>query len=485
MIREFYTDLIKYLPSKVIPGLFGIISITLFTRLFDPDEYGQYILIMSTISMLSILGSDWISTSVIRFNPKYRNGNNDDVFIATVFGTTLVSASFLSLVFVIVILLLHPFTDIPLLVLMPVCVFILFMTVFFAVMLKILQSGRKVNQYSFMFLWRQVVCLLVGFGIVYYTNSGVRGMLVGIMIGLFLVSYPLFRMTFVKLYSSGMSRPLRNTIITYGFPLAATNVFAWVLSLSDRYVIRYFRGDLEVGLYSISYSIADRTIQLIVSLIILASAPIAMDIWEKGDAEKTREFITKLTKTYLIICVPAAVGLSLLSRDLVKFLATEEYFEGFRVMPYVALSVFLFGLQRNFQLGLLFFEKTRSIMLILVITGTLNIVLNILAVPSYGYLAAGVTTLISYLAFATLIILESRKYFVWNFPFASLKNVLLGTTVMSLCVLAVLALGIDHAGAKIVVSIISGMIVYSLMLILLKEIHFKSLKRMLVRGDPV
>jgi len=63
----------------------------------------------------------------------------------------------------------------------------------------------------------------------------------------------------------------------YSFPLVLGNLAAWVLSLSDRYILEFFRGSQEVGIYSASYAISEKSIFLLVSLFMLASGPISMN----------------------------------------------------------------------------------------------------------------------------------------------------------------------------------------------------------------
>jgi O-antigen/teichoic acid export membrane protein len=262
--------------------------------------------------------------------------------------------------------------------------------------------------------------------------------------------------------------------------LLATNLAGWILALSDRYMIEHFRNSHEVGLYSISYSLADRSVQLIVSLMILSSAPIAMKMWETKGIAATSLFVRDLTKYYIIITLPAAVGLSLLAKPILQLLATQSFYEGYKIMPLVAASVFLFGFQRNFQLGLLFYKKTHLIMYVLLIAGLINIALNIYFIPIYGFIAAGYTTLFSYAIFAVLIIFISRKYFIFQFPFKTLLKALVSVVAMSLVVLYTLCLNLESATETILISIILGIVIYFLLLFIMKEFNKNTIRSVLL-----
>ena len=82
MMKNFIKDTVKYIPSLVVPAIVGLISIPIVTRLFSPADYGNYILVLSTITVLSTLAS-WSSMSIIRFYPAYERDKKLDIFYNT------------------------------------------------------------------------------------------------------------------------------------------------------------------------------------------------------------------------------------------------------------------------------------------------------------------------------------------------------------------------------------------------------------------
>ena len=91
------------------------------------------------------------------------------------------------------------------------------------------------------------------------------------------------------------------------------------------------------------------------------------------------------------------IGLRVLARPFIKILAAQEYYEGYKIIPLVSLWAFFLGLQQRFQVGLVFYKKTNFVMYSIIASGLLNLGLNFLLVPKYGYVAAAITTLISYI----------------------------------------------------------------------------------------
>jgi len=182
----------------------------------------------------------------------------------------------------------------------------------------------------------------------------------------------------------------------YSFPLVVGHLAAWILHLSDRYIIEIFQGSRVVGIYSASYNMANRSIMLIVTLVMLASRPILMHIWEKEGEARSKEFLSKVTRYYLIGCIPAVVGLSVFAKPIILLLTGQQYHEGYKVIPLVALGALFVGLQHRFQNGFLLHKKTGFITFAIATAGLINLGLNFLFVPKYGYMAAAATTLIAY-----------------------------------------------------------------------------------------
>lgn len=475
MLKDFIRDYIRYIPSKLLPGLFGIVSIPIMTKLFNPDEYGQYVIIISTIAILAIIGNDWIGTSVIRFYPEHLQSGETGLFNSTVFRITLISLSLMAAICFIALAMLMGRVAHTTLISFFIGILILAFTILYNVILQLLVAKRKPNIYSFLTIWRQVVCILIGFAIIIVFDNSVNGLLLGILLGLVFVApvvyFPAFEEVSIRRYSS----QLTSKMISYGSPLVITNLAAWILALSDRYIIGIFRGNYEVGLYSISYSLTDRSLMLIVSLLIITSQPIVMGKWEQNGEEATGRFLKELTRFYMIVTFPAAVGLSLLANPIIKVLSSSEYHAGYRIVPLVAVSIFLFGLQRNFQLAFLFHKKTKIIMYLVLSSGLINLLSNIVFVPRYGYMGAGYTTLVSYFIFSAATILMSRRYFAWEFPFLSSFKVVAATLAMSVIVKLIVNLQLKYQIYTLILGIGSGAMTYVLILFLLKELNKDSI----------
>ena len=242
----------------------------------------------------------------------------------------------------------------------------------------------------------------------------------------------------------------------------------WVLSLSDRYILELFRGSWEVGIYSASYAAAEGSIMVLVGVFFVAAGPIAMQVWEKQGVKASQEFLTKLTRYILLICLPAAVGLSVLAKPIINIFVAPEYYEGYGIIPLVTSGIFFGGVSYGFGLIFGYIKKTYLYMILAVIVALLNVGLNFLLVPRYGYMAAAMTTLIAYGFYFFLMVIVSRRFLTWEFPFEFLGKAVGASAMMGIAVYLLSSHLPASPWVNLLVTIGVGVITYFAVLFLLR-----------------
>ena len=472
MNSGFMKDMLKYLPAQVVPGLVGLVSIPIVTRIFPPAEYGNYSLTAATVMVLSTLFG-WLPTSVIRYYPAYEREGRLAVFNATVLRLAVIMLAVLAVLYYAPLAALRTRMSVELWRLLMIGGGLFLVTCAFNLLQWFLRARRLVGRYSAFTVWQSLAGFGLGMALIFLLGCSIEGLLLGGILSIVLALPLLWREatgknTRIRLIGS-IDRQAARATFMYGMPLVVSNLAAWILSLSDRYLIGLFRASSEVGVYSLSYNIADKSLMLLVTLFAMASAPIGMRIWENRGEQESRRFITEVTRLYLLACVPLVVGLSVLSKLVTGIMAGAGYEDGYRIMPYVLFGVLLLGVEQRYQIGLQLRRRTSLITVATVGAGLLNVLLNLLFIPKYGYFAAAVTTLVSYAALLLATIWFSRPLFVWKFPWKSLLNVGIASGVMAM-VVSILGHTV-RVGPVVVLTICTlvGSAVYCLVLLVLRE----------------
>ena len=172
--------------------------------------------------------------------------------------------------------------------------------------------------------------------------------------------------------------------------------------------------------------------------------------------------------------IPSVLGISILSKQLLTILSTEEIaLNAYFVVPFVAVSVLFYGATSLFSHILLLVKKTKLIAVIWAIAAFLNLALNIIFVPRFGIVAAAVVTFLSYLCALVLI---------WYFAFKEFKfSINWVFIIKSVVASMIMVLFINWANPWSLVSIIkvvvSGGLIYCILVFMLggvgkKEINF-------------
>jgi O-antigen/teichoic acid export membrane protein len=258
--------------------------------------------------------------------------------------------------------------------------------------------------------------------------------------------------------------------VKFGLPLLLSSGSVWLFSSSDRYIIQYFRGANEVGLYSLSYNLASASIHIIFSMIIIAATPRIFNVFDKEGIYETQRLISSLTRVYFMICLPMAVGLSVVGFDLVGVVSGEEYVKGGVIFPYVAFSLFFWGLVQYIAQKNNLFGTTYIDTIILSASGLLNVGLNFYAVPLYGFLGAAVTTLVSYIFYFLVAWADANRKIAWIVPWNSLKRIMGASAIMGALVLSIGRLLHFPPIVNLGVKVLLGMMIYAGSLMLLREI---------------
>ena len=472
MIRKLFKDISQYFPAKIIPSIVTIMTLPIITRLFSPSHYGNYVLVVGIVTILMLVGG-WVSLAISRFYPAYEKKGEAKEFSGLIIRLaflTIITIAFLSLgLFFFFRGRISP----NLYPLMIIGVLVYMAASFFAILLNFLKIKRQIRRYGRFFIWKSLTTIFFGVLLVVLFRLGVKGMLFGAILSIALTLPFLWKAAVgdVRITDKTFSFKPAVEMIKYSFPLVLGSVAAWILSLSDRYILGIFRSVQEVGIYSISYIIAQNSILFITSLFALAFNPLSVIIWEREGEKVSKEFVAKSTRYFLILCIPAVVGVSVLREPLLKMLSAPNYFAGAKVIPLVVLGVFFFGLTQRFGAGLSLYKKTHFYMCSFILAALLNLGLNFLFIPKYGYMAAAITTLISYAFLLLLTVVFSRQFFIWEFSFKSLAKIS--------CAAAIMGIGIYFSGCMLTLSALPSLIlkvplgitIYLLMLFLLREIR--------------
>jgi O-antigen/teichoic acid export membrane protein len=170
-------------------------------------------------------------------------------------------------------------------------------------------------------------------------------------------------------------------------------------------------------------------------------------------------------KYFLSLAIPASFGLSILSRQLLLILSTQEIADAaYSITPIIVLSMFLYGVSYFFCQIMILTKKTNLIAIICAAGAFLNIILNIMFIPKFGILAASLTTLVSYVCIFSLTWYFAFKEFQFKIEWGFIIKSVLSSLVMVLFIFLLNPKGL----LDVILSVILGVLIYIILIFLFK-----------------
>lgn len=201
-----------------------------------------------------------------------------------------------------------------------------------------------------------------------------------------------------------------------------------ILASSDKVMIGKMVGRDAVGIYSLAYSIS----QVAIVFNTVIQQVLGPWIFRTLKSETSRG---PKKNIFLLFVVVGVLNLSIiwLTPEILSFFAPQTYGAAMWVMPPITMSVFFIFLYGFFAYFELYGEKTRFISIATIGSALLNVILNYLMIPRYGYLGASYATLICYMLYALFhyIVVKTKCSFLDMESYVSSKQ-LFGVTFMFL-----------------------------------------------------
>lgn len=365
----------------------GFITTPFFTRLMTQENIGDFSNLLTWVGILSIVFTFdlYSSVSVARFD--YKKDLNEYI------ASNLILGSGVTLVFFIII---FPFRT-PLLELINIpdyAYYYVFAYMFFYPAIQMFQAKSQID-YKYKASLLISISSAVGSSLLSLLLVMVlKDQLLGRTIGYF-IPFILFGIG-VYYYFIRIAREISwkywKYALTISLPLVFHLLAGYVLSSSDRIMIRSLVGSKELGLYSVAYSGA-MIVSVLMTSMNSAWVPWSMakiDQNSTGDLKKAAYFFVGL------FCI-LVLGVIMLGPEVLLVMGGKSYLEAVDVIPPVMIGFvfqFIYSLYVNIEQ---YYKKQKMVAIGTVIAALTNVLLNWWLIPIVSYVAAAYTTLFSYI----------------------------------------------------------------------------------------
>ena len=191
--------------------------------------------------------------------------------------------------------------------------------------------------------------------------------------------------------------------LAISIPLIGYNIAGQVLNVSDRMMIGRLVNNSAVGIYGTLYTVSS------LSLLVWQAINASFVPYLFQNIDKKEHNIKQISNMLLEVYAVIAVLLTFFAPEIVKILATKEYYEAIYIMPSIAAGVFFTSYANLYSNLAVYYKESKYVMYPAIVAAILNLVLNYVFIKIFGYMAAAYTTLFSYIILAILQVIWSAK----------------------------------------------------------------------------
>ncbi len=391
----------------------------ILTRIFSVEDYGNLALANATMIIVIALAKCGITTSFIRHYPEYSSQTEKEyLYSSSLFGITSLSLCVI-IIYLYALFIFRGLISADLLKVLLIVGALILLKNLYNLYATWLRAEEKVIELSWLGFLSKAATSFGGILTCVIWIKGVYGFFIGMLavqaVAILFITVYFCRRRLLKIGKISLS--ILKKLYFYGYPLIFYEVSSMINDYSDRFLIKFFLGSTQVGLYSVGYNLAMYAQALITAPLWMAIFPIYTKMWEEDGEEKTKAFLSTLLKYYSCIAILVIFGMSLTSDCLVNVLASSKYAAASKIVPLVITSVMVYGTYHITGASFFLLKQTKRIALYTITAAAMNVVLNLYLIPKYGILGAAYATVASYGALAVSITLYSNKHLKLKWPY--------------------------------------------------------------------
>lgn len=385
---------IAYTICGLLTKCLSLLTLPIFTRIMTTEEYGLSTVYASTAAIVVIFTSlqlpyGSLSTAMIRFR------DDRDGYLSSLCAIS----TFLTLVYIGFCFLakdtLVDALDLPFFLILLMGIEMLFTTIRTAWMGK-QRFEFKYKNVVFVTLGTSILSVVLSLIIVPLSNQ--KG-IARVLSNAFVVSIIgiIIYVILIKKGKKPFEKKYWKFALKFNIPLLPYYLSQVVFNQSDRLMINKMCGTSDAAIYGVAYSLATILI-FVVTSIHSSYTPWIFERIDRKELQDNRRVSLVLSSGIAFMLL----GIIALAPEIVYIMAGEGYKNAIWVVPPVAMSVLLLYYADLFDCLLFFYESKVFLAISAIVSAVINLILNYIFIPIFGFIAAAYTTLVSYMILAII-----------------------------------------------------------------------------------
>ena len=392
---------VAYTICSIVQKCISFINMPIFCRLMTTDEYGEMTVYSSWSGIFSIILT--LNLAYGSFSPAMLKFEKDrDRYISSIQGIWLVLCGFFLVIYL-------PFQSFWNGVLKLPTLFVLFLVLETLSINSVnLWSGKKRFDYEYkpvvaLTLIMSLANTAVSLAFVLLSEEKGTARIIGHVVATVAFGIIIFSLNAIR-GKNIFHREYWKYALGFNIPLLAYYLSQMIFNQSDRIMIDRYCGKGKAAIYGVAYTLA-----MILTFVLNAINNSYVPWFYKKIKEGKEEENAKVANGIAILMAGLIMGIVIMAPEIIMVMSGKKYGEAIWIIPPVAISLLLLFYAQLFINVQFYYEKKKSLVYASVSAAVANIILNAILIPTVSYIAAGYTTMISYILFAVMNYYTMKK----------------------------------------------------------------------------
>ena len=449
--------------GKILGGILRALLVIFSARILGPDLYGSFALAINFVLIFSFLPELGLTAILTRELSK-RKEEKEKIFNEILSFSLILS--FLSYILILILgrIFIKDFKAIQIL---PILGIMMIFDVLREFSYAVYRAELKAELQGILHLITNFLLFMFGIiSLIKYKSEIALSYAYFISIGIGFILSSLFLTKFLKRFKFIFDLQTYKFYFNSSWPIAVANALYLLLLFTDSIILGWFYPSYIVGIYNSAVKINEFLI-LFPTGISLALLPLfSSNLNNKNELKEMMEFGIYLN---YLITLPLIFGIFALSDKLILFLFGEKYITAMYGLKILIPSLISTSIFMTFSQFLIAIDRRVELLIYEFIGYLINVILNIILIPKFDFIAASYATTVSSFITFMLGYFALQKYLNFNLWSGFIKP-FISSLILFVFLFA-------FKSINFILLIFLGFILYFLSLLILKDRIFYEVKQ--------
>jgi O-antigen/teichoic acid export membrane protein len=423
--------------------IISFMMLPVLTKNLTPELYGIWSQIIVTIGLLTPVTLMGFQTAMVNF---FSGGNSEPAGKNGIFHGMLLIVLANSTVVLVACAFLFPdlvgwlmFGNTGFKTFAQIFGLLLITEVIFELLAAYLRADRRIRRLSIYYIVKSTsrIGIIVTVIVIFHQNLLVA--LVWLTIAQFLMIFWIYWNDIYRKTGFSLDLSMRDgrwqQIIRFALPLIPYSFLIWINNFLDRYLILHILDITQVSIYAVAYTLA-AAISIFYSILGFTLYPYLANHWNDERRQAVSAMMEKGFAYYIFFSIPFIALMVILNEPIIQLLTTRSFIADPALILFLALAIGMFGLYQINLYIILLGGKSLLNMKIVMAASLINLILNLLLIPSIGILGASIAMCLSNSFLAYWSFSAGREIHIYAFPWRILGRSLVLTGAVSVSLFA-------------------------------------------------